>query len=143
MAYYKDMNTPPSEDVTQQMSKINSAGLINATLEKLWLDCYNSMASSNLSLWNKKLDAIWVILGGDCKEGGEEDKEITALDLKIYESGPLSQIKRGFEKPHATELGNKALQYILLKKKSLFLRRLQNKQGKGTAYKSEDDDDFE
>lgn len=143
MAYNRDVNIPPSDESTQQMSKINSAGLINATLEKLWLDCYNAMASSNLSLWNKKLDAIWVILGGDCEENGAEDKEITTLDLKIYETGPLSNIKTGFEKPKEGELGNKALQYILLKKKSLFLRRLQNKQGKGTAYKSDDDDDFD
>jgi len=33
-----------------------------------------------------------------------------------------------------------ALQYLLLNKKSLFLRRLQNQQGKGTAYATYDDD---
>ena len=36
-----------------------------------------------------------------------------------------------------------AKQYLLLKEKSLFLRRLQNTQGKGTAYVSEQDDDFD
>jgi hypothetical protein len=37
----------------------------------------------------------------------------------------------------------RAFQYRFLMEKSLFLRRLQNAQGKGTAYHSEDEDDFD
>ena len=131
--------TQESEEA--KISKINSAGLINITLENLWKDSYNAMSNGKLNIWNTKLDAIWVILGGDEKEGSEIDKKINEMDIKIYELGELkSKAKRGF-KPITNE--NAALQYQLLKRKSLFLRRLQNRQGKGTAYDDGDEDDFE
>jgi hypothetical protein len=131
----KEFDIKTSED---KLSRINSAGLINITLENLWKDCYNAMARGQLDLWNIKLDAIWLILGGDAVD---KDKEINDIDISIYELGTLRPpAYSGFEKeinPNATK------QYLLLKKKSLFLRRLQNTQGKGTAYITEDDFDFE
>jgi len=74
MAFGKDYNIPKVEDDKQ--SRLNAAGLINATLENLWKDCYKSMTSGNLVLWNRTLDAIWAILGGDQKEGDTEDIKI-------------------------------------------------------------------
>ena len=134
----RDLNAPASED---KVSRINSAGLINITLENLWKDCYNAMARGSLDLWNIKLDAIWLILGGDIDKNGTEDNEINAMDLEIYKLGSLkSGETKGFKK-NINE--NFSKQYILLKNKSLFLRRLQNKQGKGTAYQSDDDFDFD
>ncbi|HJX50999.1 MAG TPA: hypothetical protein VJ438_06060 [Candidatus Nanoarchaeia archaeon] len=139
MAWRKDYNVEAVEEDKQ--SRINAAGLINATLEKLWLDCYNAMALGKYSLWNIKLDAIWAILGGDEKEGDIADKEITKLDLQIYNCGSLkSKTGTGFDEK---ENPNNAIQYHLLKKKSIFLRRLQNKQGKGTAYENPDMEDFD
>ncbi len=138
MVFGNNYNNTGETDNAQ--SKINAAGLINVTLERLWLDCYNAMAAGNYILWNTKLDAIWVILGGDVDEDGKEDKDITAIDLKIYEKSLKSKIGDGFDKKSNPDL---ALTYQLLKKKSLFLRRLQNKQGKGTAYISQDVDDFD
>ena len=144
MAYYnnKDLNPNTSDGIDKAQSKINAAGLINATLERLWMDCYNAMATGNLVLWNRKLDAIWNILGGDCKEGDETDKKMDEITLKIYNTGTLNHKKEGFEKIKEKESESMRLQYILLNKKSLFLRRVQNGQGKGTAYKNDDDDDF-
>jgi hypothetical protein len=132
---------PTQESEESKVSKINAAGLINLTLENLWKDCYDAMAKANLSLWNTKLDAIWLILGGDIKDNSPEDKYIMELDIKIYELGGLYSSKTvGFKK---VTNENSTLQYQLLKRKSIFLRRLQNKQGKGTAYDDGDDDDFE
>ena len=129
------------EDEESKMSKFNAAGLINATLEKLWLDSYNAMSSGNYVMWNTKLDSIWAILGGDVKEDGEEDKKMQKISLEIYEKGSLkSKTGIGFNK---IENPDNSLQYQLLLKKSLFLRRLQNSQGKGTAYASDDEDDFD
>ena len=134
----KDLNTGVTED---KISRINSAGLINITIENLWKDCYNAMSSGDLNIWNTKLDAIWLILGGDEVEGSEVDTQINKLDIRIYELGVLKQSSySGFKK---SVNNNAALQYQLLKKKSLFLHRLQNKQGKGTAYTSDDDFDFD
>ena len=140
MSYIKDYNKELDDE---KMSRINSAGIINITLENLWRDCYSAMAKGDLVSWSRKLDAIWAILGGDVKVGDEIDKEMNKMDLKIYQTGTLNHKKDGFRKLEEKESEVIALQYILLKRKSLFLRRLQNKQGKGTAYLDEDYDDFD
>jgi len=134
----RDLNAPVSEE---KMSRINSAGLINITLENLWKDCYNAMSRGALDLWNAKLDALWLILGGDVEQNGNEDKKMQVMDLEIYKLGQLKPGKSMGFKVATNE--NATKQYQLLKQKSLFLRRLQNKQGKGTAYQSDDDFDFD
>ena len=129
------------EEEESKLSRFNSAGLINATLEKLWGECYTAMAEGNYSKWNTKLDSLWAVLGGDCNDGDPNDETITSINLKIYKQGSLKgKVGVGFDKK---ENPNNALQYQYLLKKSLFLRRLQNKQGKGTAYANEDEDDFD
>ena len=137
---WKDMNRELEDE---QISRINSAGLTNITLENLWRDCYNAMAKGNLILWNRKLDAIWTNLGGDCKQDGDEYKEMMKIDLKIANLGSLKNKARGFNKKESFNSLNLAKQYLLLKDKALFLKRLQNSQGKGTAYKSDDEDDID
>lgn len=137
----RDYNVNEESGNTQ--SRLNAAGLINSTIERLWMDCYNAMANGNLTLWNRKLDAIWNILGGDVEENSTKDKEMAKLNLSIYSTGSLNHKKIGFETIKDKEAEKMALQYLLLNKKSLFLRRLQNSQGKGTAYAREDEDDFD
>lgn len=132
-----------SEEIAEQelKSKINAAGLINSALENLWSQSHYALATGNYLKWNSHLDAIWVILGGDCKENGDEEKTMKALNAQIYESGLKSFAQsRGFKKIVNPNISKT---YQLLIKKSLFLRRLQNKQGKGTAYETEDEDDFD
>ena len=127
----------------ERISKINAAGIINITLENLWRDVYASMSKNHLVTWNRKLDSIWGILGGDQEEGDTVDEEMEAINLNIYKTGSLSHKKVGFKKIGDDESEKMALQYLLLNKKNLFLRRLQNSQGKGTAYQSEDRDDMD
>ena len=139
MAYHGDLNIQAEPE--GNVSRINSAGLINSILENLWRESYNAMAKGEFVLWNSKLDSIWTILGGDCEEGDEVDTAMSALNLRIYERGSLkSKSGLGFNQKANP---NNAIQYHLLLKKSLFLRRLQNKQGKGTAYQRDDDDDID
>lgn len=135
--YKKDLNVEMDDERT---SRINAAGIINITLENLWRDCYNSMAKGDLVTWNRKLDAIWVLLGGDVKKGDENDKYFQQLDMKIHGTGGLNHKKTGFGGISGEENVIIAKQYILLREKSLFLRRLQNSQGKGTAYATDDGD---
>jgi len=137
---YKDINVEPDEE---KLSRLNAAGIINITLENLWRDCYSAMARGDLVLWNRKLDAIWVLLGGDVKKGETEDKNLKKLDESLYKIGSLNHKKAGFEKLKDDENVSIAHQYLLLKEKSLFLRRLQNTQGKGTAYQSDDNYDID
>jgi hypothetical protein len=127
-----------------KISKINAAGLINITLEQLWKDAYAAMAKNNFRLWNVKLDAIWCILGGDIEEGKDEDIKFNEMELKLYKTGSLNHTKEGFGTHKDEDKNTIALQYLLLRKKTIFLRRLQNSQGKGTAYaEGGDDEDWE
>lgn len=141
--YKRDYNLNPEDSIISAQSKLNAAGLINSTLENLWTDSYNAMAKGNLVLWNRKLDSIWNILGGDCKENDADDKKMNEINLSIYKTGSLNHSKIGFQDVDEKKFEVMALQYLLLNRKALFLRRLQNKQGKGTAYINEDEDDFD
>lgn len=137
MVYSKDLNIETDE----KSSRINAAGIINITLENLWRDTYSAMAKGDYLLWNTKLDSIWAILGGDVKDGSDDDLNFSKINIKLYESGSLkSKVGEGFAKKSNP---NNSVQYQILLKKSLFLRRLQNSQGKGTAYETGDDYDFE
>jgi hypothetical protein len=135
-------NKTPLETEEEKISRINSAGIINITTENLWRDCYSSMAKGDLVTWNRKLDALWLILGGDTTDKLIDD-EFNKIDLQLHTTGSLKYKKTGFQTPTDYESGIKAVQYLILRKKSLFLRRLQNKQGKGTAYDTGDDYDIE
>jgi len=136
-------NKTQSGNEENKISRINAAGLINITIENLWKDCYNSMAKGDLVTWNRKLDAIWLILGGDVKDDENFDKDFMKIDLELHQTGTLNHKKIGFRKMEDNESGIIAKQYLILRKKSLFLRRLQNSQGKGTAYINTDFDDFD
>ncbi len=129
------------EDEESKISKINSAGLINSTLERLWSDSYNAQSAGSYILWNTKLDSIWTILGGDCKDGDNNDKKMNEINLAVFANGSLKgKSGVGFNKK---DNSNNPIQYLSLMKKALFLHRLQNIQGKGTAYDRGDKDDFE
>lgn len=138
MAWTRDVNVA---EESEKQSRINAAGLINSTLENLWNRCYTAMANGNYLLWNTHLDSIWAILGGDEKEGGDSDEKMNKINLLIYKYGNLNaKINKGFDSKINP---NNSIQYHLLLRKSLFLRRLQNSQGKGTAYVNEDEDDID
>ena len=83
------------------------------------------------------MDYSW----GDEKRNSGADKYINGLDLKIYELGDMSiPVNRTFNKKPESKSKD---QYQLLKLKTIYLRRLQNKQGKGTSYLNNDDYDFD
>ena len=134
---WKDFNVEQNEE---KLSRINAAGIINITLENLWRDRYSALCKGDLVLWNRKLDAIWVLLCGDVKKDDDADKNFNKLDLQIYETGGLNHKKSGFERLQENEKIKMAMQYHLLREKSKFLRRLQNLQGKGTAYAVDEGD---
>lgn len=118
----------------EKVSKYNAAFLINQSLEFLWRGVFTSIDNNDLWKWNRKLDAIWIILARDIEEGSEQEKKYNDIELEIRKTGSLVYKKVGFSILSSEDLKKMSLQYQLLKKKSLFLGRLQNKQGKGTAY---------
>lgn len=123
------------------ISKLNSGGLINLRLHNLWVDRHKFAQRGDYQRWNEILDAIWCELGADVREEGDEDKVYWKLSLE-FANACQDDIKiKGFEKANDEKKNSLIKQKIALIKKELFLRRLQNKQGKGTAYLDEDDFD--
>jgi len=126
-----------------KVSKINSAALINLRLNKLWSICDLVSASGDLARWNAFMDSIWRNLAADAnKEHLEEyekieDKLLSTNFFNLYHRRP------GFNHVPVEETKMRPIHYRILQKKHIFLKEVENSQGKGTAYKDEFEDDFE
>ncbi len=84
-------------------------------IDKLWQDCHSYRNSGQLMKWNYKLDSIWTELASDAtKDHFEDFDEFIEFIIKSKD--------------------NKGKLYQVLMKKEIWLRKLQNTQGKGTAY---------
>lgn len=132
-----------SEEGIEQnkVSKYNSAIAQLQRLDNLWLDCHRHSRSGNYAAWNSDLDKIWCELASDTKENGTEEKKFNDFVKKIASYGRLSQpVNVGFSVPTQLDMIRKAKQYMVLLEKEIWLRRLQNSQGKGTKYDDDDED---
>ena len=132
-----------SEEEATKLSKINSASLINLRIHNLWLNVNRFASAARYSQWNTELDRIYCELSGDIKEGSkkkiDEDKksipdEFKELNTKVSEK--LKELKplKGFDKPSEDQKTKMRGTYDVILNKEIFLRKLMNKQGKGTAY---------
>lgn len=104
-----------NKESNSKVSKYNAAIAELYRLDNLWQSANYNARCGKLTQWNWDLDAIWRELGGDAKK---EDL------IKFYQYNKLL-IK--YKK-------SRALIYHVLEKKHIFLKKLQNKQNKGTAY---------
>ena len=100
-----------------KISKFNSTLAILFRIDRLWQDAHRHSRSGKLIAWNWDLDRVWCELAADVKEDDEKKFEefndaIAKID-KITGGGEL---------------------YKKLLEKEIFIRKLQNKQGKGVAY---------
>ncbi len=142
------------EDYEQKLeesttSKINSGMLINLRLNDLWKDAHRHARAGKYSKWNDDLDRVWCELGGDVKPLTEKEKkdkkkgneeEYDELTLKYAKSCKNVPDITGFQKHSKEAKTSFAKQKQSLIKKEIFLRRLQNTQGKGTAYHDSSED---
>jgi len=138
-----------TEDINseqQNISKINSAGIVNLTLNELWKDFFRHYRDGKYLSANSDLDCVWTILGGEKGiEGQDIDKNYNKIETKLAEIGsPQDKLEAvGFKKVDSSQLTKFSKHKTILLEKSLFLRRLQNSQGKGTAYDDADEGDFD
>lgn len=129
-------------DMTK-ISKINPAQIINQNLENnLWMPFNVAYKSGKYITANNNLDCIWIMLGGDLGKNSQEEKQYNEIEKELNKSGSLQDSLSidGFRKVNIEQLKKMAVQRKILLKKAIFLRRLQNKQGKGTAYDDPDDE---
>lgn len=131
-----------TEKEITKLSRINSAGLINLRLHRLWEDCNKHSREGKFLAWNGDLDRIWCELVGDVEEGKETDKKFDKINDSLKKSSPLKNWKLvdGFRELEKDDFGKKEGQFNILIKKERFLRTLQNKQGKGSAYQDSIED---
>jgi len=117
-------------------SKINSGVLITLRLDRLWNDASRHARDGLFSKWNADLDRVFMELVGDC-----DDKDITEVDKltkDFTEAGEVGS-QNGFSRISKEDKLIRTKQYATLLKKETYLRKLMNKQGKGTAYDEEED----
>ena len=133
------------EQEVMKVSEYNSAFFMNKRLHELWEDSNKHKRSGAYAQWNGDLDAVWCELGSDVAEDGEQEKKFQKINLELKECNPVLNWNASsqFDASSQKMLLKKTQQYQVLMKKEIFLRRLQNKQGKGTKYIDPDEDDFE
>ena len=112
------MDEEGGEERTQ--SKYNAAVAQLYRLDALWQSAHLNSRSGRFMKWNWDLDAIWRELSGDANDKDEK---------KYF----------GFHKLIVKYRKLKILYHILTLKET-FLRKMQNDQGKGTAYRESDED---
>lgn len=117
VTYMAEMQERPQSEYNEAISELKR-------LNELWTSCHVARKKGNLTLWNSNLDSIWVELSGD--------EDLTdGEDIKTYNL---------FNKMISKHKNNKNNYYQILHKKNIFLRALQNRQGKGGKHKEDDDD---
>lgn len=124
-SYRNFNNQGAGEQVNEEKkSKYNAAVSQIYRLDSLFQKATLSRSVGNLKRWNWILDGIWIELASDASE--EHEKIFTDFVNEIVKYKD-----------------NKAMMYQTLMKKEIWIRKLQNKQGKGTAYQDGSEDDFD
>ena len=126
-----------------KLSKINSAVIVNATINNLFMDFYRHYRHGEYLNANSDLDCIWTILGGEKGiENSETEEEYYIIEKKIADSGNLQNSieRKGFNSIDEKQKQKFVKQKKILLDKALFLTRLKNVQGKGTAYSMGEED---
>ena len=131
---------------TNKSSKINSAMIINVTLNSLLENFFKEIKQGKYLSANNDLDCIWVILGGEPHiKDSDIEKQFIRINSDLILTGTLSDSiqSRGFNSISNEIIIKLNKQKRILFDKALFLQRLRNSQGKGSAYDDGDEDDFD
>ena len=130
------------EQTTQKTSKYNSGVAQIMRLDDLWKKTHTAVIMSNFYKWNVLLDRIWCELAKDIDNGDYKTKKYNydEIDEKI---GTIKDTQEGFKNPSEKDIEKRNGQFKILMEKELFLRRLENSLGKGTAWEDEDEDAWE
>lgn len=120
-----------------KISKYNSGVAQIYRLDELWKDTHKLSRGGLLDAWNFTLDRVWSELAGDLKPNDERVKTFSDINKRINDLQNILFDKKIKIDSYRTKF------YLLLMEKELFLRRLQNEIGKGSAYQDDMDDYFD
>lgn len=118
------------EGVTPAQSKMNGAFMELVRIDKLFDQAHQKRAVGNLLGWNQQLDSIWAELASGLNERSPDHKALIDKIKNLNTDLVKNKNHRG------------KLNQILIEK-HITLKRIQDKQGKGTAFKDDSEDDFE
>ena len=134
-----------AEEHETLISKHSSGISIIIRIDGLWKEANIYSCSGMYSKWNTKLDVIWRELARDIKETGYDEykNKFDEFDSELVKTG---NFKDGgsdtFNDISQEDKTNRSKQYRILNNKELFLKRLENKLGKGTTFSDGEEDDF-
>ena len=134
------------EKTEQQTSKYNSGMSIIMRLDELWKDVNKHSRQGSFSKWNADLDRVWCELARDLKpeEYDDKKKSFDNFDFTIGNLGTFEDDANDTFTPLTNEqIKKRNNQYHSLMEKELFLRRLENELGKGTAWSDESEEDWD
>ncbi len=127
------------------ISKHSSGVSIIIRIDGLWKDANIHSCSGQYSKWNTKLDVIWRELARDILEDEWEQRkeDFDKFDKRLVDAGAFNDAGSDtFEDITTKESKIRSKHYRILNDKELFLKRLENKLGKGTTFHDGDEDDF-
>lgn len=122
-----------------KLSKINTAGLQNFRRDDIWKDANKHSRTGEYGKWNEDLDAMWRELSGSVKENSDSEKNFKKIDDK-YSKIKKIHSNKNFKSITKEEYLKMIEQKKVLTEKEEFLRRLEDSQGKGTAYQDDADE---
>jgi len=132
---------------TGKISLYNSGMAQIRRLDELWVKIHKFAQDGDLTKWNWGLDRIWCELVGDIQENRKDDsddeKKNNPTERFIFLNSMIGEVKNKLFKRLISIQDSQIGLYNLLMEKEAFLRRLQNRQGKGTKLVNADEDDIE
>lgn len=109
----------------QKKAIFNSTLAILIRVDTLWKESHRYCKQGEYEKWNIALDRLFVEFFAECNED----------DIKRFEDFNKQIAEIGFVKNFESQrLQNKHKLYPLLMRKEFFLKKLEQKQGKGVAY---------
>lgn len=130
----------------QKISKYNSGVAIQIRLDGLWNKANLFFLRGLYEKWNDVLDNIWRELSRDIEKKDFDDtqKKFNKFDIELAKLGKINDTPpEGFAVPTKEQIDNRIEQRKILDRKEIFLKRLENELGKGTAFDTGDEDDFD
>lgn len=132
------------ENEEQRVSSFNQAAFQMQRLHYLWTEANHLSIAGELNGWRWRLEAIWREL---CVDATEEDNRnlngIRARITKAISSAPNRNPRELTPQEETALAGSRAALYTALTDFDVFLRRLEDRAGKGSMYKRPDEDDFD
>jgi len=131
------------EQDIQKTSKYNSGVAIQIRLDNLWNKANLFFLKGVYEKWNDVLDNVWreLVRDIDKKELDTKKDEFKVFDTSLAKLGKFQDHPpEGFGSPTQQQIDNRIEQRKILDDKEIFLKRLENELGKGTALTDEDND---